>query len=166
VRILVVALLLSSSGCLFDEVRGIPCGSDHDCPTTYFCDLPHDECRLTTDELSAPDLTVPMVRDPAGAVVLLPKVPAEQTSRLGVQVQNRGAGPAEGVLLSFAPLQCVAFTFPDEPPTVVGGGQTVEFPVDVAAEGGPCSSVKIIDWFLDYSGRSSRGTFDLDITDP
>ena len=162
-----VVVVLAASGCLVGEVQGIRCGADAECPTTYFCDLPRSECRAVTDAEGIPSLDIPKVRDPTGALVLLPHVPAGATSPLGLQIVNHGAGPAEGVSLSFAKLECTAFTIhSDSLPDILDAGQSAIVAVDVTTGAGDCAAVKIIDWFLDYSGRESRGTFDLDIKDP
>lgn len=165
------ALLMSGlvaalgGGCLLGDVEGIPCAADGDCPTTYFCDLPHSECAAEADGRGIPVLEIPKVRDPAGDQVFVPKVPLVGPSHLGLIVKNTGEGPAEGIGLSFATLACVHFAVDEATmPAAVAPGATTEIGLDVTP-GDQCGGVKIVDWFLTFSGRSARGTFDLDITD-
>src|SRR5439155_15616376 len=82
-------------------------------------------------------------------------------------IKNDGKGTASSIAVSFAALQCASLEVHDDtvPDTLVKG-KSANVTVDVTAETGPCVSVKIIDWFLSYSGRESRGTFDLDIQNP
>jgi hypothetical protein len=160
----VVVLAASSSACLFDEVTGIPCGADDECPTTYFCDLPSSTCHAKTDVDGVPNLAIPKVKDGTGQLVLLPKVPASATTPLGLQIVNVGDGPADDIGISFAALACASFEIHDDTvPATLAKGASALVTIDATTQGGNCASVKIVDWFLSFSGREGRGTFDLDI---
>ena len=69
-----------------------------------------------------------------------------------------------GRSLDFGYLACAAFEVHDDTvPAQLDPGQTAEVTVDVTTGAGGCAALTIIDWFAHYSGRSLRGTFDLDI---
>ena len=53
----------------------------------------------------------------------------------------------------------------DALPEVIEPEETGRIPVEVTTQPG-CAGLIIVDWFLRYSGRSTRGTFDLNIRDP
>ena len=60
---------------------------------------------------------------------------------------------------------CVQFHVHDDTlPAALPKGATTIVTVDATTGGVECVSVKIIDWFVTFSGRSERGSFDLDIT--
>jgi hypothetical protein len=160
-----VVCAVASGGCLFGDVDGIPCGADSECPTDYFCDLPHATCAADGDDSSVPDLKIGKVRDPSGKLVILPKVPEGTTAEIGLQLVNQGKTAAGDIGLTFAPLECTEWRVPVENlPDEVKGGATVEMKVELVTGPG-CGGVKIVDWFLAFSGRTRRGTFDLNILD-
>jgi hypothetical protein len=167
VKLAVVLLAVSSSSaCLFDEVQGIPCSEDDECPTSYFCDIPTSTCHGKSDVDGVPLLEIPKIKDSSG-LVLLPKVPAAATTPLELQLVNTGDGPADNIALSFATLACVSFQIHDATvPSTLAKGASALVAVDATTQGGSCASLKIVDWFLSYSGRQNRGTFDLDILTP
>jgi hypothetical protein len=155
------ALLLGASGCLIGEVRGIPCAADDACFAGSFCDVPRQECREITNAFSPPVLRVKLITDPSGEQVTTPLVPPETTSTLVLFAENVGLAPAEDIDLSFAFLDCIAFDLDeDAPPRVIEAAATAGIEVDVTPAAG-CDGVHIIDWFFTYSGRETRGIFDL-----
>lgn len=165
-RVVPALLALSSSACLFGEVGGIPCGADDECPSSYFCDLPRETCVAESDTAGVPSLVIHQVKDPKGDVVRSPFIPPEGTSRVGLLVKNEGVGPAEGLVLELAPLHCIAFDIEEESvPQVIEGSATAEIGVRMTPPGPECEGLKIVDWFLTFSGRETRGTIDVNITD-
>lgn len=159
----VCALLVVSSACLIGEVSGIPCAADATCPVDYFCDLPRHECRELTETFGPPVLRVKLITDPTGEQVTTPLVPPDTTSTIVLNTENIGRAPAENPGLSFASLACVAFYLGEDTlPLAIEAGATGSVPVDVTPGPG-CDGLHIIDWFFTYSGRETRGIFDLNV---
>ena len=162
-RTLFLGAALVTSGCLIGEVSGIPCERDGACPSDYFCDLPRSECREITDTFGPPVLTVKRIADPSGTVVTTPFLPPELTSTIALLPENIGLAPAENVALTFAELACFEFNIDETTlPAVVAADETGSITVDVTPAAG-CEGLTIIDWFLTYSGRETRGTFDINV---
>lgn len=152
------------SACLFGEVEGIPCETDDECPSSYFCDIPSRECRANTDQSSAPDLVIQKVRDPSGRDVRSPFIPVATASRLGFWVENRGLAPAENVVLTFAPLACFRILVDEATvPASLEGAASKAVSVEMLPAVG-CEGLHILDWFLTWSGRETRGTIDVNVT--
>lgn len=165
-RVVLVAALVASSGCLVGEVTGIPCERDDTCPSDYFCDLPRSECRELTDTFGPPLLQVKLVNDPAGNPVTTPFIPPDATSTIALLPENVGLSAAEDVALSFAELNCISFNVDEATlPAVVEAGATATLAVAVTPAP-DCDGLTIIDWFLTYSGRETRGIFDINVKEP
>jgi hypothetical protein len=159
----VLAVLTVSAGCLVGELSDVPCTRDDECATAHFCDLTVGTCAAETAERSAPNLQVVGVRDVAGAVVRDPFIERQGTQALGLVIENKGLLPAFDITLEFSELRCLnlvvdELTLVD---TVVPGGST-EVAFTVSPEGN-CGTPIITDWFLFFSGRGSRGTFNINI---
>ncbi len=157
------ALLLASTGCLFGEVRGIRCGDDDACPETYFCDVPRAECREVTDVMGPADIKIEAVLDPDGAEVRTPFIKPDVTSTLTLLPQNIGLTPAENIGLTFGVLECFNFDVDEATlPDAIAPGERAE--IAVAFTPGPgCEGLTIIDWFITFSGRETRGVFDVNV---
>jgi hypothetical protein len=144
-----------AAGCLVGPVDGVPCVVDEHCATDAFCDLPAAMCAPGT----APDLQVAGIVDD-GAIVIDPFVAPDATTALGMRIENRGGAPAVDVALRMATLACLGLVVDEGtvPTTVPPGGV-----VDVAFRVTPrlCASPVIQDWFLSFSGRGARGTFNV-----
>jgi hypothetical protein len=144
-----------AAGCLVGPVDGVPCVVDEHCATDAFCDLPASTCAPGT----APDLQVVGIVDD-GELVIDPFVAPDATTALGMRVENRGGAPAVDVALRMATLACLGLVVDEStvPTTVPPGGV-----VDVAFRVTPrlCASPVIQDWFLSFSGRGARGTFNV-----
>ncbi|HEY4222451.1 MAG TPA: hypothetical protein VGO62_13945, partial [Myxococcota bacterium] len=129
--LLLALIAAASSGCLVGEVSGIPCDGDSTCPSSYFCDLPRSECLEKSDTQGAPalDITKLLVD---GAAQLIPKIPNSATTPLGMVVENAGGGPAEGIQIDFAYLECVSFeVHEDTVPPTLDKKQSATITVDV-----------------------------------
>lgn len=162
-RTLFLGAAVATSGCLIGEVTDIPCQGDGACPSDYFCDVPRSECREITDTFGAPLLTVKLIADPSGTPVTTPFVPPELTSTIALLPENIGLAPAENVALTFAELACIGFNIDEATlPELVAAGKTGSITVDVTPGAG-CEGLTIVDWFLTYSGRETRGTFDMNV---
>lgn len=166
-RALLMAIAACASvGCLGGEVRGIGCDDDGACPSDYFCDIPRGECRAQTDAFGAPALVVRALRDPGGDEVRTPYLPPGATSTIALLTENAGLGTAEQVEVDFAYLSCFAFDVDEasEPERLDPG---VRVAIEVAVTPAPdCEGLSIIDWFMSYSGRETRGAFDVNVRDP
>lgn len=157
---LVVCVGVGAEGCLLAPLE-IPCERDDQCPSGGFCDVSGGAC--VVDGTTAPDLNILRVRDQRGAIVIDPFVPGggERTELFAV-LENKGDLPAEGVRLSFIELACMGLDFdPTVVPDVVDAGGSVEVAFSVAPV--DCVTPSIQDWFLFYSGRSKRGTFNINV---
>lgn len=160
---LVVAFVVfTGAGCLVGELSGIPCGGDKQCPTNHFCDVPNDVCAAIGEADSAPDLDVTGVENGDGELQLDPfVVPGEETV-LVLHVTNNGLRDAFDVDLDLTQLVCMNLRFdPLDVPDAIEGGATVEIPFTINPSG--CGTPSIQDWFLFYSGRAKRGTFNINI---
>lgn len=157
-----VVVVVGVSGCLVGEVSDIPCGKDGQCPTSHFCDVPNAVCVPATDVDGAPDLDVVGVEDGAGALQIDPfVVPGEETT-LTLHIENRGKRAAFDVDLDLTQLVCMNLRFDEtDVPETIDAGATVEVPFVVDPDG--CSTPSIQDWFLFYSGRAKRGTFNINV---
>jgi hypothetical protein len=160
---LVSVLVSTSTGCLFGEVRGIPCDSDDACPETYFCDVPRAECRERTDVLGPPDIKIQALLNPRGDEVRTPFLPPETTSNVTLLPQNVGLTPAENIGLTFGDLACFDFDVDETTlPKAIAPGERAEVVVAITPGEG-CEGLTIIDWFLTFSGRETRGVFDVNV---
>jgi len=161
--VVVVSFIVSSaSSCLLGELTGIPCGRDDECATAHFCDLTIGSCVQETDLVTAPNLQVTGVRGPDGAVVRDPIVEATGLQGLAMVVENIGLLPALDVVAEFTELRCLSLEIDEStvPDTIVpGGGAEVKFFISPER----CGTPMIVDWFMFFSGRGSRGTFNLNI---
>lgn len=103
------------------------------------------------------------MRDQRGAIVIDPFVPGGGVrTELFAVLENKGDLPAEGVRLSFIDLACMGLEFdPTDVPDAVDGGGSVEVAFSVAPV--DCVTPSIQDWFLFYSGRANRGTFNINV---
>lgn len=154
-RSLVWALLPVVSGCLTGPVEGIPCADDAQCATGAFCDLPIEVCADGT----APDVQVVAVVDD-GVEVIDPFVPADLTTPLVMLVENRGGAVAEDLALRMGRLECMGLVVDETAvPSSLAAGATVAIPFAVTPR--LCSTPAIQDWFFSFSGRGSRGTFNI-----
>lgn len=159
-----IALVAASSACLFGEVRGIPCDDDGACPESYFCDVPRAECReLIKDVTGPPAIVIEAVRDPDGAEVRTPFIKPDVTSALTLLPKNVGFTAAEDIGVTFSDLECFAFDVDERtlPQTIEPGAQA-EIIVAVTPASG-CEGLTIIDWFITFSGRETRGVFDINV---
>jgi hypothetical protein len=156
-RSLVAALLAGAAApaCLVGPVEGIPCSVDDECATGAFCDVPRASCAPGT----APDVQVEgvVVDD---AVVVDVFVPPDETTALAMRVQNRGGAPAEDLALRFGELACMNLVIDDAAvPTELRAGEAVDVAFTVTPQ--LCSTPAIQDWFFTFSGRGTRGTFNI-----
>lgn len=157
-----ILLVVANAGCLVGELSGIPCGTDSQCPTDHFCDVPNDVCTAVTDVDSAPDLEVVGVENGAGELQIDPFVQPLEETTLTMHITNLGKRDALAVDLDLTRLVCMHLKFdPLTVPDSIGAGETVEVPFVVTPQG--CGTPSIQDWFLFYSGRSERGTFNINI---
>ncbi|MDP2344195.1 MAG: hypothetical protein Q8O67_24770 [Deltaproteobacteria bacterium] len=157
VVVVVVAVGLLQ-GCLVGELSDIPCRQDTECPAEHFCDIPNETC--IADAAGPADLVVSGVIDRTGAEVPAPRVESDAPSTLQLVILNQGGAPAEDIELEIVRLFCMNLEFDplDVPPTLEAGAKAnVEFTI----EPHDCSAVSIQDWFLFYSGRAKRGTFNI-----
>ena len=153
------------SGCLLGELRGIDCTDDTGCPSVYFCDVPAAECRQRSDENGPPDLTFVAVVTPDGRESLAPFIDAEEPTPLVLVVENAGAGAAPSPQLSFSPVACIRMAVEDGTfPAQIDALERVEINAVVQVVERGCGNPIIYDWFLTSAGRSTRGTFNLNIT--
>lgn len=162
---LLAACAVALPGCLVGEVRGIRCQEDNACPDRYFCDVPRTECREGTDVFGAPALIVTKLLDPAGDEVRIPVLPPAATSSIALLPENVGLAPAEDVTVAFAELACFAFDLDEatEPERIEPGARGS---IEVAVTPAPgCDGLTIVDWFMRFSGRETRGTFDVKVND-
>ena len=161
-----LAVVVGCAGCLMGEVAGIPCDADDACPSDYFCNLPRSECRELTDAIGPPLLKVLLIADPSGSPVVSPAIPSEVTSSIALLPENVGGVSAERVSLSFAELNCITFDIDESTlPAVIAVEASGSIRVALTPGAG-CEGLAIIDWFLVYSGRETRGTFDLNVRRP
>jgi hypothetical protein len=157
------AALVVLSGCLFGEVRGIPCDEDAACPEDYFCDVPRDECREITGAFGPAVITVPLLKDPEGDEVRTPFIKPDVTSELVLLPTNAGLSTAEDVGLTFGELACFTFDIDSSTlPEAIEPGARAEIVVDVTP-GPSCEGLTIVDWFMTFSGRETRGVFDINV---
>lgn len=161
-----LGLSLGASGCLVGELGGVPCRKDDQCPTSHFCDIPNDVCVSTGNGDAAPDLVVVGVRDAAGEVGISPFVAPDVTSTLGLVIENRSpAGPgraADDVVVEMTELACMNLDVDVQTvPAAIAPGATAEIEFNVRPD--DCGTPAIQDWFLFYSGRAKRGTFNINI---
>jgi hypothetical protein len=162
-RAALLLAVLSSSACLFGEVRGIPCDGDDACPETYFCDLPRAECRERSDVLGPPDIKIEALLDPDGDEVRTPFLPPETTSSITLLPKNVGLAPAESIGLTFGVLACFTFDVDETTlPDAIAPNERAEIVVAITPGEG-CEGLTIIDWFLTFSGRETRGVFDVNV---
>jgi hypothetical protein len=163
-RLLVaLALVASSTACLFGEVRDIPCDDDDACPETYFCDLPRNECREVTDAMGPPDIKIELIRDANGDEVRTPFIQPGVPTDLTLLPLNSGKSPAEDVRVSFGVLECFTFDVDESTlPAAIAPGERGEVVVTFMAPPG-CEGLTIIDWFITFSGRETRGVFDVNV---
>jgi hypothetical protein len=160
---LALAACVAGAGCLLLEVEGVPCGDDEECPSGYFCDIPREGCRAESDAQGPPELVIELVRDGKGAEVRAPQVAPDETTRLGFLVENRGRGPAESMRLTLAELSCFAFLVEGASvPATLAAGARAAIDVDVTPAPG-CNGLHILDWFLTWSGRETRGSVDVNV---
>lgn len=149
--------------CLVGEVTGIPCGADDDCATAHFCDLTVGTCRAEADGVSAPRLQISGIVIDDAAPVVSPFIPKTGTSSLQLVLENRGGLPATEVRVELSELACMAFVVDEStlPAGVVSGGSARV--ALTATPDGTCGTPMIVDWFLFFSERGSRGTFNLNL---
>jgi hypothetical protein len=153
----VVALL---PGCLIGELNDIPCRQDSECPADHFCDIPNEVCLLDVGGAGPADLTVRGVVDRSGEVVPAPRVERDAPSTLELVIVNQGGRVAEDITLDLVRLVCMNLDFdPADVPPVLEAGE--EARVEFTIEPRGCGAVSIQDWFLFYSGRAKRGTFNI-----
>ena len=158
--VVVVGLL---QGCLVGELTDIPCRQDGECPTEHFCDIPNEVC--TGDVAGPADLVISGVVDRSGAEVPAPRVERDAPSTLQLVIHNQGGGLAENIELDLVRLVCMNLDFDplDVPLSLEAGAKAnVEFTIEPST----CGAVSIQDWFLFYSGRAKRGTFNVLIERP
>jgi len=157
------AAALSFGGCLVGELQGVPCGRDDECATGHFCDLTVDTCRQETDAVSAPRLQVTGVVDKDGVVVRDPFIDKEGTYQMALVVENQGLLSAIDVDAEFSELRCLNLAFdPATFPAAMAPDAVAQLAFSAAPDG-TCGTPMITDWFLFYSGRGSRGTFNINI---
>ena len=160
---LFVLAAVTTSGCLVGEVRGIPCAIDEACPENYFCDVPRDECREVTDAMGPPDIKIESVLDPDGNEVRTPFLKPETANTIVLLPKNVGLTPAEDIGITFGELACFTFDVDEETiPEVIAPEQRVELAVTMTPGAG-CEGLTIIDWFITFSGRETRGVFDVNV---
>jgi hypothetical protein len=153
---------LAGAACLFDPIDGIPCGSDDDCPSAYFCDIPDGTCRAESGGLAPPALTVAGVQDDDD-VSTVPFIAHEGRTELALKLENTGGSTAEDIGLDFGIVACVGLAWRDaDVPAAVPPGATRDVPIAFEPEPG-CDTPVIQDWFLTFSGRATRGTFNVNI---
>lgn len=151
------------TGCLFGEVRGIPCEVDDVCPETYFCDVPRAECREVTDVFGPPDITIPTVLDRSGEEVRTPFMPPGEGSIITLLPVNSGLSTAEDLRASFGVLECFTFDVDEATlPAAIEPGERGAIEVVMTPALG-CEGLTIIDWFITFSGRETRGVFDVNV---
>lgn len=162
---LLLPCLLATSACLVGEVTGVPCTDDDECATAHFCDLTEGTCRAELDGVSAPRLQVAgvLVDGDDGPAGLSPLIGKTGTTALTLVLENTGGQPAIDVGVEFSELACVALVVDEStlPAGVVPGG--LARVAMTATPDGACGSPMIVDWFLFFSGRADRGTFNLNL---
>jgi hypothetical protein len=150
-----VLTLASAGGCLVGFVDDVPCATDDACATGDHCDLTVGACAPG----DAPDVRVVEIVDD-GVAVIDPFVPPDVPSTLAMRVTNPGGAPAEDIALRMGELACLGLVVDAAtvPATLAPGAI-----VDVAFTVTPrlCSTPAIQDWFFEFSGRGSRGTFNI-----
>lgn len=155
----------ASSGCLVGEVRDIPCDDDAACPETYFCDVPRAECREVTDVMGPPDIKIEALIDPEGDEVRTPFLTPEIANTVVLLPTNVGLTPAEDIAISFGVLACFTFDVDEATiPEAIAPAERAEIAV-VMTPGAGCEGLTIIDWFITFSGRETRGVFDVNVKD-
>ncbi len=160
----ILLVVVGAASCLLGELQGIPCARDGDCPTGYFCELASAEptCHQQTNELSAPKLLVRNVIDPTGAVVADPFIERQGAQRLALIIENEGTMPATNVTAEFSELRCLNLILDDSDVADIIAGGSAEIGFTVTPDG-TCGTPMITDWFLFFSGRGTRGTFNINI---
>lgn len=159
---LLAPALFASSGCLVGELSGIPCGDDDNCPTNHFCDLEADVCVALTDGDTPPALAVTGVIDGNGDVTVGPFVPPKERTELKLVIENSGTRVANALNVELTRLVCMNLEFDTtRVPDHIDGGDSIEVAFAVTPDG--CSTPTIQDWFVRYSGRATRGTFNINI---
>lgn len=162
VGLLATMSALLSGACLVGEVRGVPCDADAACPENYFCDLPRTECREITDSFGPPRIEITAIRDD-GEEVRTPFIPPEATTTLVLLPNNSGLSTAEDLGVSFGELECITFSVDLEGMShSIEPGARGEIPV-AFTPGQGCEGLTIIDWFITFSGRETRGVFDVNV---
>lgn len=155
------AVLLLTSGCLVGELSGIPCGEDAQCPTEHFCDIPSGTCVFAGGD-APPDVTVPGVID-NGEFTISPFVPPDVRTPLKLVLENVGGRSADNLDVELTRLVCMNLELEaGDIPGSIDAGARVEIDFSVAPDG--CTTPSIQDWFVFYSGRAGRGTFNINIT--
>jgi hypothetical protein len=159
----IVVVVGGVGGCLVGEVQGVPCSSDDQCATNHFCDLVDQSCREEREDFFAPNLQVTGVRDVDGDVVTDPFIDRNGDFAMKLVVENVGGSTAVDVDAEFSELRCLNLRVePSTLPSSVVAGGTVEVGFSASPDG-TCGTPMITDWFLFFSGRGSRGTFNINI---
>jgi len=154
--------VVATSGCLVGELSGIPCGKDDQCPTEHFCDIPVGSCVFDAEGSGAPDVNVPGVID-NGEFTISPFVPPDIRTPLKLVLENRGGQSADNLDVELTRLACMSLEFDESDiPDSIEAGARVEIDFSVAPVS--CVTPSIQDWFVFYSGRAGRGTFNINIT--
>ncbi len=150
-------------GCLVGEVHGVPCTDDDECGTGHFCDLVDETCREARDDFFAPELQVTGVRDVNGDVVNDHFIDRTGDYAMTLIVENVGGSSAIDIEAEFSELKCLNLKLdPATLPSSVVAGGVVEIGFSASPDN-TCGTPMITDWFLFYSGRGSRGTFNINI---
>jgi hypothetical protein len=151
--------LASATGCLWGSLQDIPCDEDLACEPEGFCDLPRGVCHELTQNGGAPDVQVVGVVH-EGALVHDVFVTAEITTPLRLSVRNRGGVEARDISVRLGQVVCLSANV--EEPTIPRRLAPLELAeVHLSVTPRSCSAVVIEDWFASFSGRESRGTFNI-----
>jgi len=164
-RALALAPLLAGAGCLFGPLDGIPCTSDETCPTSAFCDLVARECR-DLGVTGPPDLQITGLGPPGGPYKVTGTLP-RGPGALEVEVKNVGRGTAHAPTFSTNGTACLRlhddFAFAGIDELLPDEAATFELRVDPEPS---CDSPIIVDWFLTFDGRGTRGTVNINLVTP
>ena len=95
--------------------------------------------------------------------VRTPFIKPDVTSTITLLPANVGLTPAENIGLTFGVLECFDFDVDESTlPVAIAPGERAE--IAVAFTPGPgCEGLTIIDWFITFSGRETRGVFDVNV---
>lgn len=154
---------LSTTACLVLPLHDLPCRDDDECPTDGACDVDRGVCR---EDGARPLVKVRTLVLDDGTAVRDPFVPKDVESSLQIVLENEGDAVAENVRLELAELVCLHQSIGEggrAAPAIqgLGVGDSVTVPWQITPIN--CSSPVIVDWFVFFSGRAERGTFNINI---